>query len=238
MPSIKAVLFDFGGTLFDYAVLENAERQCIKEVIDFVGVNAEPRIVHKAYRNALGKVFMEYLPQRFYLHRDLFKDALLEMFTTLGTGVEADIYDYYREKQWSLHKRDFQLRKGVMETLASLKDQHLHLGIVSNIDIDQLAHLLDISQLEPYFDSILSSEETRSCKPDPEIFHRALARADCEPEEVLFVGDTPLQDIAGANQVGMKSVLIWTKEDQGPSESGPVPDFVIREIPDLLDLIT
>ena len=151
MAPIKAILFDFGGTLFDYAVLENAERQCIKELMDFIGVEIESSVVHKAYRTALGKVFMEYLPRRFYLHRDLFRDALFEMLNTLGAEAKPDTYDWYRNRQWSLHKRDFQLRRGVLETLASMKDQQLHLGIVSNIDEDQLEHLLEISQIEPFF---------------------------------------------------------------------------------------
>jgi putative hydrolase of the HAD superfamily len=194
--------------------------------------------VHKAYRTALGKVFLEYLPRRYYLHRDLFKDALLEMLEKLGVKAKPDAFDWYRNRQWFLHKRDFQLRQGVLETLASLKEQQLHLGIVSNIDEDQLDHLLEISKIEPFFDSILSSEKTGSCKPDPEIFNRALEQAACRPEEVLFVGDTPLQDIAGANQVGMTSVLIWNREDQNPPETAPlVPNHVIREIPDLLDLL-
>jgi 2-haloalkanoic acid dehalogenase type II len=239
MASIKAVLFDFGGTLFDYAVLESAERQCIDELIHFMGVEVESKNVHKAYRNALYRVFMEYLPRPFYLHRDLFKDALFEMLNDVGGTPEAETYDWYRERQWTLHRRDFRLRKDVENTLASLRDQNLHLGIVSNIDEDQLDHLMGISNIRHYFDSIVSSEKTRSCKPDPEIFRHALENAKCRPEEVLFVGDTPFQDIVGANRMGMNSVLILSREDQKPKphEEEFLPDYVIREIPELLDLL-
>ncbi len=237
MTFIKAVLFDFGGTLFDYKVLENAERECLLEFIRSLEIDVSEDEVQKNYRNALGKVFMEYLPRKFYFHRDLFRDAFVEMLQRLGVEADSNHYERYRRKQWELHKRDFQLRTGVTETLSSLKKKDIHLAIVSNIDEDQLAHLLEISGIGSYFDDILSSEKTRSCKPDPGIFNQALARANCLAKEILFVGDTPLQDIAGANRAGMNSVLIQTREHNEFAEASLKPDYVIHEIPELLDLL-
>jgi 2-haloalkanoic acid dehalogenase type II len=237
MALIKAVLFDFGGTLFDYAVLEDAERQCLAEFMRFLGLDVEARLVHRAYRTALGKVFSSYLPRKFYLHRDLFKDAVLEMLRILGTTPDPGAYDWYRDRQWELHKRDFQLRPGVLDTLTTIRAKGVHLGIVSNIDEDQLQHLLEISKIEAYFDSVLSSEKTRSCKPDSAIFNQALDAADCLSREALFVGDTPVQDIAGANQAGMKSVLIRPGDADDPLPEPQRPKYIIREIPELLELL-
>jgi putative hydrolase of the HAD superfamily len=237
MTSVKAILFDFGGTLFDYKILENAERECLAEFVHQLGIETSEETVHKAYRNALGRVFMEYLPKKFYFHRDLFKDALAEMLGELGVENDASYYERYRKRQWELHKRDFQLRDGVVRTLSLIGQRDIHLGIVSNIDEDQLAHLLDLSGIAPYFDDILSSEKTRSCKPDQEIFSQALSRAGCPADEVLFVGDTPLQDIAGANRAGMKSVLIQTRDYGKVADALLKPDYVIQEIPELLELV-
>lgn len=237
MPSVKAVLFDFGGTLFDYRVLENAERECLLAFADELGLTASENEMHEAYRQALGMVFTAYLPRPFYYHRDLFADAFAEMLKRLGMPFDPALYDRYRVLQQERHTRDFRLRSGVTETLSSLKEKHLHLGIVSNIDDDQLSHLLAISGIESYFDQIVSSEQTRSCKPDPEIFNHALAGAGCPAGQILFVGDTPMQDIAGANRAGMVSVLIQTRPNSGLSEASLKPDHVIHEIPELLNLV-
>ncbi|MFO7963365.1 MAG: HAD family hydrolase [Desulfobacterales bacterium] len=237
MQAIKSVLFDFGGTLFDYRDLEKAERECLIHMADYLGVEATAEEILALYRQAMGKVFMAYLPRKFYLHRDLFRDAFMELLQGLGVEPHPNHYERYRVKQWELHKRDFQLRKGVPETLDRLKRGNMHLGIVSNIDEDQLSLLLEISGIEPYFDDIISSEKTGSCKPDSAIFNHALARVNCRAEEVLFVGDTPLQDISGAKKAGMKTVLIDTRERYGDSEPELTPDFIIREIPELPDLI-
>jgi putative hydrolase of the HAD superfamily len=159
------------------------------------------------------------------------------MLAAFGVEARADDLERYRILQWRLHARDFALRDGVAETLGALRERGLHLGVVSNIDRDQLAHMGELAGLDRYFDSLLSSEEARSCKPDPAIFAEALSRADCEPEEALFVGDNLVQDIAGANRVGLRSVLIWNRDDTEPPAGEVVPDHVIRRIPEILDLL-
>jgi putative hydrolase of the HAD superfamily len=237
MATVRAVLFDFGGTLYDYATLEPAERESLVELARAAGIDAEPQAVQQAHRDAMRRVFRTYLPRRFYLHRDLFRDAVVGMLETFGTQPDPAHLDRYRAAQWERHARDFRLRDGVIETLQALRARRVHLGIVSNIDEDQLAHLLEIAALRPHFDSILSSERAQSCKPDRAIYALALQHAGCRAEEALFVGDTLGQDIAGANQVGLRSVLLWHRDDRHPPEQEPRPRHVIRRIPDVLTLV-
>lgn len=233
----RAILFDFGGTLYDYACLEAAERESLFELIGWAGLEARAEDVRRAYRESMRRVFSSYLPRSFYYHRDLFRDALAGMLENLGAHPAPDLLDRYREVQWQRHARDFTLREGVHETLRELRRRGLHLGIVSNIDEDQLHHLIDLGELRPHFDSLLSSEHARSCKPDPGIYEEALRRAGCEPGEALFVGDTLRQDVAGANRMGLRSVLLWHRDDRQPPLDGIRPHHVVRGIPDLLELL-
>ncbi len=237
MAAVRAVLLDFGGTLYDYATLEAAERESLVELARSAGIDGEPQAIQRAHREAMRHVFQRYLPQRFFLHRDMFRDAVVHMLRTFGVEPGPEALDRYRTAQWKRHARDFALRDGVTDTLVALRQRGVHLGIVSNIDDDQLAHLLAIADIAVHFDSIVSSEQTQSCKPDPRIFEEALRRAGCPAEEALFVGDTLAQDIAGANRVGLQSVLLWHRPDRNPPTEGPRPRHVIRRIPDLLELM-
>lgn len=237
MPKVRAVLFDFGGTLFDYETVAPGERESIIDLARWAGAQGEPREILRAYRGALKRVFYEYLPRPYYLHRDLFRDVLQAMARDLAMTFTEEQLARYREAQWQRRARDFGLRDGVPDTLQALRDRGCHLGIVSNIDDDQLAHMVELSGVDRYFDSILSSEQARSCKPDPRIFAEALRRAGCAPEEALFVGDSLQQDIPGANHVGFRSVLIWDRTDSDPSPGTDQPRYIIRRIPDLLNLI-
>ena len=237
MPPVRAVLFDFGGTLYDYLTLAPAEYESLVELARAAGVEADPSAFLHCHRQALRRVFHAYLPQPFYLHRDLFRDAVVGMLEDLGASAAAMHLEGYRSAQWQRQARDFVLREGVVDTLRALRARGVHLGIVSNIDEDQLQHLLEVARIGPCFDSALSSERAGSCKPDPGIFAAALQRAHCKPQEALFVGDTIAQDIAGANRAGMRSVLLWHRDDRDPPTDGPRPHHIIRRIPDLLELV-
>jgi FMN phosphatase YigB (HAD superfamily) len=107
---------------------------------------------------------------------------------------------------------------------------------VSNIDEDQFHPLWDRLGLGPYFDAITTSEEARSCKPHPGIYHHALGKAgDLPPEEVVFVGDSLEFDVAGANSLGMTTVLIVEAPSQAEGDGDP--DYVIETIPELLQIV-
>jgi 2-haloalkanoic acid dehalogenase type II len=234
--SMKAVLFDFGGTLYDYRMLAQGDLESLVMLARWSGVDATAAEIGRAHRDSMRRVFRDYLPRPFYFHRDLFRDAVKGMLGTFGAVPDDANLERYRMLQWQLHQRDFALRDGVVETLSELRERGLHVGIVSNIDEDQLRHLMELTGLERYFDSLLSSEQAQSCKPDAGIFAEAIRRAGCRPAEALFVGDTLSADVAGANQAGLRSVLLWHRDDREPPEE-PKPHYVIREIPDVLGLL-
>ena len=233
----RAVLFDFGGTLYDYACMLRGDGECLMALAGWAGIEADESEVRRAQREAMRRTFRAYLGRRFYMHRDMFRDAASGMLESFGVTPEQAHLERYRQMQWDLHRRDFTLRDGVVETLQALRARGLHIGMVSNIDNDQLDHLIEVAGLRDLFDSLLTSESAGSCKPDPAIFDEALRRAGCAAHEALFVGDTLAQDVAGAKRAGMRSVLIWHRDDKPPPLDGIEPDHVIRAIPDLLDLI-
>lgn len=233
----RAVLFDFGGTLYDYAVLGPGDAECITALAQWAGIDADYAALRRAQREAMRAVFRDYLPRPYYLHRDLFRDAAAGTLRAFGVEPDAALLERFRAMQWALHRRDFQLRPGVVETLQALRARGLHVGMVSNIDDDQLAHLIEVAGLAPHFDSLLSSEAAGACKPQPAIYAEALRRAGCAPGEALFVGDTLAQDIAGAKRMGLRAALIWHRDDSAPPAGDPAPDHVIRQIPELLDLV-
>jgi FMN phosphatase YigB (HAD superfamily) len=105
MTQIRAVLFDFGGTLFDYETVAPGERESIVELARWAGVEADSREILRAYRGALKRVFYDYLPRPYYLHRDLFRDALQEHGGQFGVTLSDDLLARYRERQWECRAR-------------------------------------------------------------------------------------------------------------------------------------
>jgi len=60
--------------------------------------------------------------------------------------------------------------------------------------------------IERLFPIVVVSEEVGVAKPDPAIFQYALRLAGVRPEEALYVGDHPVNDVAGAQRAGLTSV--------------------------------
>ncbi len=93
------------------------------------------------------------------------------------------------------------------------------------------------------FGTVVSSESARAYKPDPRIFAAFCAQAGVAPERVLYVGDSPYDDVHGAKLEGMQAVLL--RRDQRTPGRTPPPeatvllaaDHVIDSLDALLPLV-
>lgn len=233
----RAVLFDFGGTLYDYGSLEPGDREAIVTLARSLGIDADEDEIRSRHRESIRAAYRRILSVPYFLHRDFFLDGVRGMAEAFGSECSLDDFLRYREQQWALQRRDFVLRPGVLETLKQLRNRGLRLGIVSNIDRDQLDHMMELAGVASRFDFLLTSEEARSCKPDGRIFEHALELAGCAPGEALFVGDSLDQDIAGARRAGIRCALLWHREDREPPAKEHRPDHVIRRFGEILELV-
>lgn len=86
------------------------------------------------------------------------------------------------------------------------KNYRLHL-ITNGFDAIQ-AGKLKSSNLEKYFEEVVTSEASGSLKPKPEIFQYALQAAKAEKPSSIMIGDNQDADIAGANNVGIDTVWV------------------------------
>ena len=75
-------------------------------------------------------------------------------------------------------------------------------GILSALQM-ALAEL----NLEP-FNVVVVSEEVGWRKPSRLIFQEALNRLQVGAHEAVYIGDSPIEDIKGAKQVGLKAIFV------------------------------
>ncbi len=102
---------------------------------------------------------------------------------------------------------NFALFDDVLSTLATLKQQKLILGLLTNATRDTISVYHKLG-LEPYLDFVVTSEEVGSDKPKPPIFLAALDRAGVKASEAAHIGDQYEIDVVGARGVGIKPILI------------------------------
>jgi HAD superfamily hydrolase (TIGR01662 family) len=104
-----------------------------------------------------------------------------------------------------LESENFEVYEDVLPVLEALRDAGLKIGLVSNTsrDLDAFVrhHGLDV-------DAWVSSGVHGKVKPSPSIFKALLELLEVEPEAAVMVGDSPEDDVAGAEALGMRGVLI------------------------------
>jgi HAD superfamily hydrolase (TIGR01509 family) len=100
--------------------------------------------------------------------------------------------------------------------VAALKGRGLTLVAASSAKRDELEPLLRIAGAESLLDDSTSSDDAEESKPDPDIVHAALQRANAPAADAVMIGDTPY-DVAAAARAGVQTIAFrcggWSDED-------------------------
>lgn len=124
--------------------------------------------------------------------------------------------------------------------LDELRERGYKIGLITNAY--QPMWMRD-AELEHYdlinrLDARITSGDTGFMKPHPAIFWRMLGLLNSEPDRAMYVGDSPSNDVRGANETGLLSVHIdpphLNKQPQSPIEQ---PDYTITTLSDLLPIL-
>jgi HAD superfamily hydrolase (TIGR01662 family) len=114
--------------------------------------------------------------------------------------------------------------------------ENCKLGLVSNFTYAPVIYAslreLGISQ---FFNAVVVSDAAGWRKPHKRIFQDALRRLQVTAEETVFIGDSPLEDIKGAKEAGMKTVFVpsqfYSLKDL--YESHQKPDFIAGNLQEI-----
>ncbi|MFT5417092.1 MAG: 2-haloacid dehalogenase [Gammaproteobacteria bacterium] len=238
--AINGIFFDLGGTLFSYRNVARTNIPILIESVRAMGVVADADEIKKAYGVATKEVSHRYAEKPYYRHHDMFHEMYLRFYEILEADYDSDVHRHYHEIQQAALFSCLEIKPGCIETLSALKSRGLYLSIVSNIDDDMLEPLIEREQLDRYLDHWTSSESAQSCKPDRRFFEVALEKSGLTANQVLFVGDSPEHDIIGANNAGMRTVLITEHGLEPPLQTGKKsvdPDHSIQALAELIDLV-
>ena len=108
----------------------------------------------------------------------------------------------------------------VVPALRAFRERGLRLVVVSNAN-GRLRHLFDRLDLTQWFDAVLDSHEWGVEKPDPRLFHLALAESGAVAERTVHVGDLYHVDVAGARQAGLAGAVLYDVADLYPHADCP-----------------
>lgn len=208
----KHIFFDLDRTLWDFdAAAEVAfERIYDQYHLKSLGIPSAHEF-HEVYHPLNERLWVLYREDKItkdYLNRTRFV-LPLEHYGIHDIALADHLSEDY--VYWS--PRIVRLIPGTMELLDYLKPKY-HLHLITN-GFQEVQHTkLSGSGLEPYFETLTVSEEVGVKKPNPEIFHYALRKANATAEESLMIGDEMAVDIDGARAAGIDQILFNPKGEK------------------------
>ena len=235
---IRAIIFDLGHTVWDFAPREDAYRLNILRMherllaCDSATVPA-PRLLGSALSKAIARWMKvwdsEVLEQP--TSDVLVSEALADAGLSPPPDVVSDITTI-------LFGREVDMPVVAPDTIATFDTFHrdgIAMGCVSNTILleEGINDALMRLGLLRYFRSVVASSSMGYKKPHASLFQRALDELDMEPGEALFVGDRLVDDVSGAQAVGMRAVLTHQFRQEPLDGANVEPNAVIGRLAEL-----
>lgn len=234
--AIKLITFDLDNTLWNNdSVIEKAEAAC------YAFLQEQSPALTKQYSisdlSVLRQKIMAESPQ---LSAQVSKARKLSIKKALETtGYDAAKIPELVSRAFDVF---FQARNQVtpfphtLPLLKALKEKYQLISITNgNSDLQKIG-------LAEYFCHCLSAEKVGASKPRPNLFHAALHRGDAKAHETIHIGDHPIDDIYGAQQLGIHTIwfnpakLRW--EDHSSHQKPTAMAHCLSEIPEIIRKIS
>jgi putative hydrolase of the HAD superfamily len=225
---IAAVSFDADNTLWDFETVKRHALACtLKELDRLAPGRTGPLTVETliAIRSRVAEELWEQGASHELIRLAAFERAL--HLAGADESLAAHLYGIYMNHRFN----DIELYDDVLPTLDALQG-HYTLGLLSNGNTYP-----DHCGLEGRFQFVvLAQEHGGITKPDPRLFEIAIAQAGCTAHELLHIGDSLREDVAGAKRAGVRSV--WLNRGGRENDSVIQPDFEIRSLIELIEICT
>ncbi|MCM3113063.1 pyrophosphatase PpaX [Lederbergia lenta] len=162
--------------------------------------------------------------------------TLTETFVGIDPhNAEAMTKEY---RKFNLEQHDLLVKEfeGVFETIRTLYENKYKLAIVSTKVRATVIKGLALTNLDQFFDVIISLDEVKHAKPNPEPLEKALKLLDSKPKETMMIGDN-YHDILGGKNAGTYTCGVsWSIKGRSYLEQYD-PDYMLDTMADLLDIV-
>jgi len=228
---MKAILFDFGGTL-DTDGVHWSEK--FYEIYNHFHIPVSKEDFREAFvfsERTIGNV----IKPDFDLKQTFKTQITYQLEHLQNKFYLADVYNLsvneLTEYCYRTVIQNVQISKEILELLAP----NYSLGLISNY-YGNVETVLEELSLKKYFTSIVDSAVVGIRKPNPQIFEIALNELSVNPTETVVIGDSYDNDIKPAKSLGCYTIWINSKGWNNPVDVNSADKLIksIKEIPDTL----
>ncbi len=227
--AIEAVIFDWGGTLTPWQSIDPAEEWASLARV------AAPDRVDEATTSLLDAASMVWKRSRDE-HRSA---TMTEICELAGVPFDDAHLSAYREFWEHATFTD----DDVLPLFSRLKVDGIKVGVLSNTVWPREWHeeYFDRDGILGMLDGAVYTSDIPWTKPSPEAFRAAMAAVGADdPSRCVFVGDRLFDDIWGASNAGMRTILVPNSDipvDQLGHTVGE-PDAIAHRLSEVYDIVS
>ncbi len=232
-PRLRAVIFDWGGTLTPWHTFDLAEQWRVFARQVHAGQEQAASLAARILAvedTAWARGRTDHSSAR--LH-----EILAEAGVDEGDLAREAALAAYRQF-WEPHTfTDVQVRP----LWEGLRQRGVRVGVLSNTiwSGDYHRGVFERDGVLDLIDADVYSSEIAWTKPHPEAFHAVAAALGVVPAEAVYVGDRPFEDVHGSQVAGMRA--IWVPHSKIPVAQqvsvDVTPDGIAHELLDVLDIV-
>jgi len=232
MAQIRAVLFDLDDTLFSTTRFAKKARGNAVEAMVAAGLDLAPAEVLRELDEVIAEFSSNYGHHFDQLLRRLRIDSSEGVNPALI--VAAGVAAYHDTKFEHLAPFD-----DVVPLLEALRSAGCTAGVITHGWTTKQSEKLVRLGLVPYLaqEAIFISDQIGISKPNPKLYAAALEDLGLSPERAMYVGDSPVNDIAPPATLGMKTVWARRSARQGLEGTDIVPDHVVDDFLELRTIL-
>lgn len=213
MP-IRALLFDFDGTLADSFAAIAASTNHARKIFGL------PPLTVEEIRSYVGHGLMQ---------------LMTDLVPTAPSSDEA--VRVYREHHRTIAVVQTTLLPGVAETIADLHRSGIALGVCSNKAVSFTTVLVNHLFPAGTFGAVLGPEDVGRPKPDPAMLLEACRRLEVPVSETVYIGDMSV-DVLTGKAAGMTTWLVPGGAGHWDEAVAAGPDRILRRFEEIRDMVT
>lgn len=222
IPRPEAVVFDFGGTLYDDVFDVAAGQRRMIELAE------QDSIDFAQYSDVCAKIDGELTNRRL---ASLVEHAMISFVHLAGdhVGITYAVDDQFLEMEFWKASERCEPVPGAREVVAQLKREGMRTAILSNMTFSSAVIRYELRRqgIEQSFDHVATSTDYGVRKPHRLPFEAIAGRLGVTTGECWYVGDRLEVDALGAQNAGMKAV--WLNRAGEHSYSSIIPDLEIQD---------
>jgi len=188
----KAFLFDLNGTMID-------------------DMQYHVKAWHRIFNELGANISMERMKQESYgKNHEVIERVMPGRFSE----EEKTEMSYAKERQYQQEfKPHLKLIDGLAVFLERAYHQNIKMGIGSAAIMFNIDFVLDGLNLRKYFSAIISADDVRHSKPDPETYLKCAEALNVSPNACVVFEDAP-KGVESAQNAGMRSVVLTILHEQ------------------------